>query len=364
MTMPKDLVAIYETCRKYRSITMLEQLKSYLNDGHLVEEVVSADGKNSYMMPSRRNAGHVVIVLVRQIIAPTVFRNAEEETTDVLDLDGVRRVRAVPNKFKFGERGRGLLVLRCLDAGGRLPQNRTAIGTKMQIGEAFDLNTLVFGDSAMDGTRVLPVKAAVQYSDALSVKHYGECVGEEFHNRSDETGTLFDAEKKVNSPNLFTRHFLLPGTLLVQTLTANGCQLPPIGFDHLMLSVGIAGSYGGQTSVAGTNVRTHIAGVFASRLEMPLSSPYELLKQLQRNNSRNSFAEMSSVDDLTSAIFEAMEMHYAECFNSQTATKYLEELVRTFENDDPDLRARYQQAKKDVAEMFNRYFGPGKKKSG
>ena len=88
---------------------MLDKFKPYLNDGDLVEEVVAANGKIPYVMPSRRNAGHVAIALIREIVAPTVFRNAEEEITDIEDRDGVRRVRATPGKFKFGERGRGLL---------------------------------------------------------------------------------------------------------------------------------------------------------------------------------------------------------------------------------------------------------------
>ena len=187
---------------------MLDKFKPYLNDGDLVEEVVAANGKIPYVMPSRRNAGHVVIALIREIVAPTVFRNAEEEITDIEDRDGVRRVRATPGKFKFGERGRGLLVLRAWNVGGRLPQNRTAVGEAMPVGKALDLNTLVFGDSAMLGTRVLPVKASVQYSDALSTVPYRDAVAESFHHRGDETGTLWDAEGKKNTENLFTRHFI------------------------------------------------------------------------------------------------------------------------------------------------------------
>ena len=333
---------------------MLERLKPYLNDGDLLEEIVAAEGKQAYMMPRRRNAGHVAIILVREIIAPAVFRNAEEEITDVLDREDVRRVRAVPGKFKFGERGRGLMILRALDAGGQLPQNRTAVGAKIGIGEAFDLNTMVFGDSAMHGTRVLPVKAAVQYSDALSVKPYGECVGEEFHNRSDETGTLFDPEKKVNSSNLFTRHYVLPGTLLVQTLSANGRQLPPLGFDHLLLCLGLAGAYGGQTSVTGVNVRTHVAGVFASRFEKPLSSPYELLRSL---------TETESAPKLAAAIFDAMKEHYAVRIGCEEASLHRDRLVEAFERDDAELRDRYKKAAPQIAAMFEGYFGRGEKKS-
>ncbi len=326
---------------------MVDKFMQYLNGGDLVEEVVAANGKDTYLMPARRNAGHIAMVVIREIVAPTVFRNAEEEITDIEDRDGVRRVRATPSKFKFGERGRGLLVLRAWNAGGRLPQNRTAVGDRMPIRDAFDLNTLVFGDSAMWGTRVLPVKAAVQYSDALSTVPYRDGVGESFHHRGDETGTLWDAEGKKNTENLFTRHFVLPGTLLVQVLTSNGRQLPPIGLDHLLLSLGLAGSYGGQTSVTGVNVRTHIAGMFAARLETPMSSPYELLRSLPDSNS---------VEEVASAVVQTMSEHYRVHADTHEACAYQQQLVKAFEEDDPDLRKRYQQAAPKIADLFEQHF--------
>ena len=330
---------------------MMNQFKPYLNDGTLAEEMVTSNGKDTYLMPARRNAGHVAIALVREIIAPTVFRNAEEEITDIEDRDGLRRVRATPSKFKFGERGRGLLVLRAWNVGGRLPQNRTAVSDRMPIREAFDLNTLVFGDSARLGKRVLPVKAAVQYSDALSTVPYRDAVAESFHHRGDETGTLWDAEAKKNTEKLFTRHFVLPGTLLVQVLTSNGRQLPPIGLDHLLLSLGLAGSYGGQTSVTGVNVRTHIAGIFASRLETPLSSPYELLRKLPQTNS---------VADLVEAVVQAMSGHFRTHADNGEACKYQQQLVEDFEQDTPDLRRRYEEAASKVADLFEQHFTPKK----
>ena len=330
---------------------MIDKFKPYLNDGDLIEETVAANGKDTYLMPARRNAGHVAVALIREITAPTVFRNAEEEITDIEDRHGVRRVRATPSKFKFGERGRGLLVLRAWNVGGRLPQNRTAVGDRMPVRDALDLNTLVFGDSAMWGTRVLPVKAAVQYSDALSTVPYRDAVGESFHHRGDETGTLWDAESKRNTDNLFTRHFILPGTLLVQILTSNGRQLPPIGFDHLLLSLGLAGSYGGQTSVTGVNVRTHIAGVLGARLETPLASPYELLRELP---------ETGAVDELASAVVQAMSSHYHIHADTAEACGYQRQLVEAFERDDPDLRRRYEDAAPRVADLFEQHFTPKK----
>ena len=334
---------------------MIEKFTEYLNDGDLVEEVVASNGKDTYLMPARRNAGHLAVVLIREITAPTVFRNAEEEITDIEDLEGVRRVRATPSKFKFGERGRGLLVLRAWDVGGRLPQNRTAVGDGMPVGKAFDLNTLVFGDSAMQGTRVLPVKAAVQYSDALSTVPYRAAVGESFHHRGDETGTLWDAEDKRNTENLFSRYFVLPGTLLVQILTSNGRQLPPIGLDHLLLSLGLAGSYGGQTSVTGVNMRTHIAGIFASRLETPMSSPYELLRKLPEES------EPGSLDKLIPAVERAMLEHYQSRVGTSEACAYQRQLVEAFERDDLDLRRRYEEAAPKIADLFEQHFTPKKR---
>ena len=326
---------------------MINKFVPYLNDDELVEEVIATNGKDTYLMPTRRNAGHIAIALIREITAPAVFRNAEEEVTDIEDRDGIRRVRATPSKFKFGERGRGLLVLRAWNVGGRLPQNRTAVSDQMPVRKAFDLNTLVFGDSAMRGTQVLPVKAAVQYSDALSTVPYSDAVGESFHHRGDETGTLWDAEAKRNTENLFTRHFVLPGTLLVQVLTSNGRQLPPIGLDHLLLSLGLAGSYGGQTSITGINVRTHIAGIFAARLEVPASSPYELLRELP---------ETKSVGDLASAITRTMAKHYQAHSDMEEASVYRNQLVEAFEQDDSHLRQRYEEAVPKIADLFEYHF--------
>ena len=330
---------------------MIDKFFPYLNDSSLVEEVLASNGKDNYIMPSRRNAGHVAVLLIREITAPTIFRNAEQEVTDIEDMNGVRRVRATPNKFKFGERGRGLLVLRAWELGGRLPQNRTAIGNTMPIRDAFDLNTLIFGDSAMIGAKVLPVKATVQYSDALSTLPYSECIGETFHHRGDESGTLWDAEKKKNTDNLFTRYFVLPGTLLIQILTSNGRQLPPIGLEHLLLSIGLTGSYGGQTSVTGVNVKTHVVGVFGSRLEVPLSSPYALLERLPSSKS---------IDEISSVAFDEMSRVYRVSADMTEATNFQQSLVSAFEEDATDLKLRYSEGAAAVAEMFEQYFEPKK----
>jgi hypothetical protein len=63
-------------------MSVIDQLKPFLGDiAHLTDE--SSDGKTTYIHPKLRNLGSVSLVLIREMIAPTVFRNLEAEITDI-----------------------------------------------------------------------------------------------------------------------------------------------------------------------------------------------------------------------------------------------------------------------------------------
>lgn len=332
----------------------MQTIHPYLGQiDHLVDE--STDGKNVYIHPALKNLGAVSLVLVREAIAPVVFRNAEQEITDI-DIDGEAFVRAVPNKFKYPEKGRGLQLLRAYNAGGSMPQNKSVFKKQQKISEVYDLNTLVFGDSANQDNRVLPVKAAVSYSDGLSLRPKYQCVDETFHNRAMEDGTLFDAAERKNSDNLFSRHYIKPGTLMVQVLSTRGRLLPPEGLDHLLLSVGLAGAYGGQTSVTGTNIRTHLAGLYGGRFERASTSPYQLVRHCLQ-------AGIDGEDPR--AVIQALHQHLAADHEAHVAPAaaqaYLDNLVERFEADDADLAAQYRNAAEKSAALFDNWFGSGKK---
>ena len=185
-----------------------------------------------YRHPANKNAGMVNLALIREAITPVVFQNSEEEITDIDWLDDAY-IRAVPNKFKYTERGR--------DANSSLyrnrwkqSQNKTVLKKDQKPADVFDLNTLCFGDSTNHDT-VLSIKAGFNYSDALSLRPKEFCVGDSFHNRAAEDGTLWDAANKKNSDNIFNRHFILPGTLLVQVISTHGKVLPMTRY--LLLSI-------------------------------------------------------------------------------------------------------------------------------
>lgn len=328
----------------------MKQLENYLaNIDTLTEE--SEGEKKAYIHPKRKNLGCVSLVLIREAIAPVVFRNLEPEITDIEWLEDLY-VRAVPNKFKYIERGRGLQILRALGIGGNLPQNRTELGRGQTPSACFDLNTLVFGDSTTDpnkNNRVLPVRAAVNYSDALSLSPKDQCVDETFHNRAMEDGTLFDAESKKNSDNLFTRHFIKPGTLMVQVLSTRGQVLPEIGLKHLLLSVGMAGSYGGQTSVTGVNIRTHAVGMYAGKFEQAITSPYELLRAVQE-------IETSDLMALKTGLHERLQTAYEVSIQGAEVEAWQAELIDAFNQPGSELEREYKQAQPKVAELFDQWF--------
>ncbi|OAD21990.1 CRISPR-associated protein Csc2 [Candidatus Thiomargarita nelsonii] len=234
-----------------------------------------------------------------------------------------------------------------------MPQNKIVLTKKMKPSEGFDLNSLVFGDSTVWDSNVLPVKAAVNYSDALSVLPKHLCVDKSFHNRAMEDGTLFDAETKKNSDNLFNRHFVKPGTLLVQVISTRGCLLPRIGLDHLLLSLGVAGTYGGQTSVTGTNILTHIAGIYGGRFEQPETSPYRIVQMLGNTVDNPLF---KNVELLSAHLHERLSKAHEVAMNLDEVGDYQKKLVKRFESDAQQMETDYQQAAAKIGPFFDQWF--------
>ena len=334
-----------------------DAIKPFLGDIDAMLNEAHDDKGKRYVEPALKNLGTVTVPVLREVISPASFRNAETEVTDI-EVAGARHARAVANKFKFGERGRGLQILRHFGAGGTQAQNKTIFASNERPSAHYDLNTLVFGDSANHGSRVLPVKAAAQYSDALSLQPYEEVVDATFHNRAAEDGTLFDAQRKENSSNIFERSFLRPGTLMLQTICFNGRVAPPEALDHLLLSIGMAGAYGGQTSVYGINVRNHVVGLYAGRLERAIASPYVVLQALRDELAK----EGEEIDDLgAEGALGRLDAIYAAAYGTRVdaaAVAARQDALRAgVEGEDAALRGVYQGAHAKVGAFFDAWFG-------
>ncbi|HYN77550.1 MAG TPA: type I-D CRISPR-associated protein Csc2, partial [Lamprocystis sp. (in: g-proteobacteria)] len=204
--------------------------------------------------------------------------------------------------------------------------------------------------SANRENKVLPVRAAVNYSDGLSLRPKYFCVEESFHNRGMEDGTLWDAEAKKNTDNLFSRHFVRPGTLLVQVLSTRGKLLPLIGLKHLLLSVGLAGSYGGQTSVTGINLRTHFVGLYADWFERAETSPYELIKRVPADTNPDLTAASAALHGLLAPL-------HRTAIPGTEVHAWVTGLIDEFNRPGGALEAQYQEAAAAVAQLFDGWFG-------
>jgi CRISPR type I-D-associated protein Csc2 len=332
----------------------LTPFKPFLGDLEAMTSTMT-DGSKDYVQPALKSLGTVSLVVLREVISPASFRNAESEVTDI-DVGGHRHIRAVANKFKFGERARGLQILRHFNAGGNSPQNKTAFSGSEKPSARFDLNAFVFGDSANHGTKVLPVKASAQYSDAISIQDYAPSVDATFHNRASEDGSLFDAARKENSNNIFERHFIKPGTALLQVISFNGRTAPAEAISHLLLSMGLAGAYGGGTSIYGINVRNRVVGLYGGRFERDVASPYVAIAKL-----REAGIDRNDVD----AVHAALAALYAEAYPTAISGDAVEAMqkdqIAALEAGDAEMKAAYAATAGKLVSYFDLWFeGIGK----
>ena len=305
--------------------------------------------KKEYIAPKRKELGVITVPVIREIIAPAVFKQDEPEpiTASIFDEE---HVRAIANKFKYGERARLLQLLRSIGLGGAMPQNRSAVSKKDKAGDVFDACTYILGDSGMHDNRPLSVRASASYSCALSTVPERECVDNTFHVRSNERGTLFDEVDKKSSDNLFNRFFVQPGTLMLQVITFTGKAIPPELLEMYLAVLGSPFMAGGQTSIYGVNVKTHVVGAFGGLFEKSMNSPYELLKQVIQDAPDS----VSDPQALSQAVFNIMSKAYGVSLKAQDVKVIQDQALDTIEGG--EIPAGWQQASEQVSKYFTEYF--------
>lgn len=307
-------------------------------------------------IPALPEAQCIVIPVIREAVAPILVRNNDADDVTDMFLAGANRVRMIASKTKGVERRRGAQILRSIGMGGRSAANKTFIPKGEKAGNVFDLNTFVFGDAAKsEVSAIYPVHAAVLYSDAISVQPKKELVNDVFRTGGIyEDGGNFDAESNKTSNNIFSTYAVHPGALFLQSLVMPGHRMTRAAVEHLLLSVGLAGAYGGQTAVTGTNVRTHLVGIFWGKMERSLNAPMEMLSVLK---------EEKSLDGILSLLGTEFGRTYPHSVEKKTLDECVASLVNRFEEGDPSLLAQYALARQNLSELFNAWFGTVEKKN-
>jgi hypothetical protein len=311
--------------------------------------------KDNFQIPILPQAQCIVIPVVRETIAPMLVRNNDADMVTDMRVDGKLRIRVIASKTKGVEKRRGSQILRVLGTGGWMAANKGFINKKAdkKAGDIFDLNTFVFGDSANGSDKsIYPVHASVLYSDALSVQTLDQPLLDDVFRQGgiSEEHVSFDAQSKKTSSNIFTTRAVLPGTLFVQTLVMNGKRMTPAAFNHLLLSLGLAGSYGGATATTGTNLKTRVAGIYWGKLERPINAPVEILRELGESPDADSTQLVAKLEGIFS-------QHYSGgAISAEVLGQYINSLMARFEDSDDSLTAEYKTAAGEVSGLFNAWF--------
>lgn len=331
-------------------------------------EIQEEAPNEKYIQASRKRMGAVAFFVARKSLGNLTLRGEDPETQDaaVPGLDEPR-VCAASLKMKYGDRQRGLQILRAMGAGGRHAQNRTDLAGGSP-GKAFDLNAALFGDSADSAGVVYPVKAAALYQDALSILPYSDCVASRFGILSAEEGTLWDVENKKNSNNLRTDHFVRPGVTLIQTVIFSGKSFPREGVKHFLASLAGAGASGGRTSANGVNVDTRLLGACALPIMLPSFSSYNLLARLAKGKSMEDLESMNGnfsmlereIESLVRADARLSAGEAGEACLAWASANDLEEAQREVMGRifsmDPELVAEYGEIAKTYEAFFDAIF--------
>jgi CRISPR-associated protein Csc2 len=308
-----------------------------------------------FTIPKLPEAQCIVIPIVREAIAPVLVRNNDTDMITDIDLAGKLRVRMIASKTKGVEKRRGNQILRTLGLGGRSAANKAYVGDKPS--KVFDLNTFVFGDASTGGKdkkSIYPVHAAVLYSDAISYQPYDSLIDDVFRQGGiSEEFTNYDIETHKTSANIFTTRAVYPGALFVQTLVMLGHRMTREALNHLLLSIGLAGSYGGSTATTGTNLKTYLGGIYWGKIERSINAPGQLLTELQ-------YDEQITASQLTENIAKLMqgEMGYPHHVSIDSLNTHIQALMTAFEAEpvQSDLYQDYQQAAAQMATLFDVWF--------
>ncbi|RKZ72014.1 MAG: hypothetical protein DRQ57_17935, partial [Gammaproteobacteria bacterium] len=160
------------------------------------------------------------------------------------------------------------------------------------------------------------------------------------------------------SSNIFTTRSVRPGAFFIQTLVMLGHRITKESFNHLLLSIGLAGSYGGATATTGTNLKTHFAGVYWGKIERSINAPSQLLEELKSDNE-------TVATDLVEQITQLMQGKnaYPHHIDVKVLNAHVQKLIADFDSEpvNPDLKNDYEKAAVEMRDLFDAWFKQDKK---
>jgi len=195
----------------------------------------------------------VTLAVQRNVTAPLMFRNTDNESAETQVFDDITRAQANPEKFITKERLTGLDLLRALDDSEDLISGEYRHNEPPALEEAINLDSLTYG-MAGTGDNDYGMKSRVVTGYSYSIEEYS-VTDVETRNKVFESGTMTDEEGE-QSQGLFEEARIKPGNAFVQFLTVEAATPGMLAYVmHNMLNTG---GYGARETRSGKTLDNSI----------------------------------------------------------------------------------------------------------
>lgn len=223
----------------------------------------------------RKRKPSVTLVVHREIVEPTLFRNSNDDRAETQEFDGKLHAQVNGEKFTSKERLTGLDLLRRLD--DDLVYDEYAYNEPSTLEESLNVGSVTYGlagTGTSSGDEDFAIKSRVIEGYTYTTKEY-DLMNKETRNDVYESGTMKndDVENYTGgeqSDTLFDLVKVQPGNSLVHFVTLEAAT--PEMLLYVLHNLLNTGKYGARETRTGRNVRNSVIGIVLGDHDTSLST--------------------------------------------------------------------------------------------
>lgn len=301
----------------------------------------------------RKRKPSVTLVVHREIVEPTLFRNSNHDRAETQKFDGKLHAQVNGEKFTSKERLTGLDLLRRLDddLDKDLVHEEYAYNEPTDLDGSLNVGTLTYG-LAGTGDQDFAIKSRVVEGYTYTSEEY-DLMNKETRNAVYESGTM-RTEEGEQSEALFDFVKVQPGNSLVHFVTLEAAT--PEMLLYVLHNVLNTGKYGARETRTGRNVRNSVIGLVLGDHDTSLSTGELLMEYHDSEDSGGNLNESigTYVDDVRRSDWEVYgEIDGGEPFPSWFGRLH-EVAAREAEDADEVLRDEFRSLTESARAVFDR----------
>jgi CRISPR-associated protein Csc2 len=302
----------------------------------------------------RKRKPSVTLVVHREILEPTLFRNSNDDRAETQNFDGKLHAQVNGEKFTSKERLTGLDLLRRLDddLDDDLVHEEYAYNEPTDLDESLNIGTLTYGLAGTEDQN-FAIKSRVVEGYTYTTQEY-DLMNKETRNAVYESGTMRDddvesEEGGKQSTSLFDLVKVQPGNSLVHFITLEAAT--PEMLLYVLHNILNTGKYGARETRTGRNVRNDVIGLVLGDHDTSLSTG-ELLMEYHEPDADLQASIGQYVNDVRRSDWEVYgEIDGADAFPSWYDRLH-EVAAREAEDADEVLRDEFQSLMESARAVF------------